>query len=212
MTSQEVLSGALLDVRKAYRLLYFFQERALDLLEQLSRKLGQEFYRWLPSGDETAIQVRGNPAEWGAWTMLPLFDASLLYLPSGVDANDKPRQGQWLLELVICPDDDGEEHENPNDFRDARESRSMIYLYGFVVTKYLRGRRWWDVYQSVEWPETDRVVEANEDGVSLVALSTNLASLPDAAAIDSLAKEFRDLVRKQGGTVKPSAAAGSVGS
>ena len=101
MVNDEELSRALLDVRKAYRLLYLFQQRIMDLMAQFSGALGQSFWYWLPAGDEEAILGSKNPVERSSWKMLPLFDASLLFLPPGVDPNSGPQKGQWLLELAF---------------------------------------------------------------------------------------------------------------
>jgi hypothetical protein len=206
MTNYEELSHALFDVRKAYRLLYLFQRRILDLAEQLSGKLGQQFYYWLPAGDEEAVRGSANPFERNAWKMLPLFDASFLYLLPGVNATDAPRKGQWLLELLLSPDDGqpegGRGEANPAEFADPAQCHSKIYLYAFIVQEDVQGKDWWrGVYQNSEWPEEDGVVKANGAGVCVIGLSSDLASLADSSAVDSLADRFRELVKTQGGNV-----------
>jgi hypothetical protein len=207
MVNDEELSRALLDVRKAYRLLYLFQRRILDLLEELSGKLGQQFYYWLPSGDPEAqaILPSKNPCERNSWKMLPLFDASFLFLPPGVNPSDAPRKGQWLLELLICPDDGqpekgGTGEVNPVDFPDPAGCHSMIHLYACIIQEDMQGG-WWRLYSSLEWPEEDGVAEAGSAGVRLIALSGDLASLSNSAAVKDLADRFRELVNAQGGNV-----------
>lgn len=124
------LSQALIAVRKAYRLLYLFQRRVLDVVEEISTKLGHDFYYWLPSGDEEAVRGGANPCDRSAWKMLPLFDANFLYLPPGVKSTDTPRKGQWLLEIIVCPDDGepegGKGESNPLEFGDPAKCSSKI--------------------------------------------------------------------------------------
>ena len=206
MTNYDELSKALFDVRKAYRLLYLFQRRILDLVDQLSGKLGHEFYYWLPSGDEEAIRGGANPLERSAWKMLPLFDASFLYLPPGVKGDDPPQRGQWLLELLSNPDDgqpeSGRGDPNPADFADPAQCRSTLYMYALIVKEDMPGKKWWrNVYEASEWPDEDGVAESNDAGVSVIGLSSDLASLADSSAVDSLADRFRELVKEHGGIV-----------
>jgi hypothetical protein len=67
VADQDDLNQTLLDVRKAYRLQFFFQRRILDLVQELSGKLGLEFYVWLPAGDNESITWLKNPLQTSAW-------------------------------------------------------------------------------------------------------------------------------------------------
>lgn len=139
MASHEELTGALLDVRKAYRLSYLFQRRILDLVEQLSGMLGRRFWCWLPAGMDEAIRGGVSPSEKNAWKMLPLHNAEFFFLPPGAEPNASPREGQWLLELSITPDggytDGGRAEANPIEFTDPADCQSTIYLCAFIVKK-----------------------------------------------------------------------------
>lgn len=207
MVNNEELSKALLDVRRAYRLLYLFQQRILDLVAELSGQLGQQFYYWLPSGDPEAqaILPSKNPCERNSWKMLPLFDASFLFLPPGVNPGDVPRKGQWLLKLLVRPDDGRKENGgrgevNPVDFPDPAECHSMIHLYSCIVQEDVSGG-WWRLYSNQKWPEEDGVAQTGGASVRLIALSGDLASLSDLAAVKDLAGRFRELVKAQGGNL-----------
>lgn len=203
MTDQEELGQALVDVRKAYRLLYFFQRRMLDLLEELSGKLGQEFYYWLPAGDQGSIRAADNPMRTSPWKLLPMYNASFLFLPHGFEP-DAPRKGQWLLELLFYDDgepDGGGEEPNPAEFDDPAESHSKIYLCAFISQENLQKNWYSGIYVASEWPELDEVPEAKLDGVRVIGLSVDIASLPDSSAVDALADRFRALVKRQGGNI-----------
>jgi len=77
------LRQALLDVCKAYRLLYFFQRRIMDLAMELARELGQEFYVWLPAGDNESLNWLKSPFQLSAWKMLPILRRRLLVSTGG---------------------------------------------------------------------------------------------------------------------------------
>jgi hypothetical protein len=201
MVDRDDLNQALLDVRKAYRLLFLFQRRILDLVQELGGKLGQEFYVWLPAGDNETISWLRNPLQTSAWKMLPINDASFLFLPPDADHNT-PRKGEWLLEILFY--DDGEPDESSEEltlqgFRDPAESHSKIYLCAFVAQEDLGEMNWHSaVYQKTEWPEQEGVPEARGEGLRVIGLSVDLADLPDSSAVENLAERFRNLVNAQG--------------
>lgn len=200
MAYQNDLNQALLDVRKAYRLLFLFQRRILDLVQELSGRLGQEFYVWLPAGDNESITWLKNPLQASAWKMLPIHNASFLFLPAGADPN-APRQGDWLLEVVFY--DDGEPEVSsgepaPQEFRDPAESRSKIQLCAFVAKQDLGEKNWYhDLYGETDWPEADERPEASDEGLRVLSLSVDLADLPDSSAVENLAERFLKLVKAQ---------------
>ena len=137
--------------------------------------------------------------------MLPLLDASFLFLPPGVQGKDSPVKGQWLMELLVGPDDgvpeEGVEEPDPSKFADPVGCHSIIYLYAFIAQKNIQGDWWSSVYESSEWPENDGTCQENNEGVLVVGLSSDMASLPDSSAVNSLADRFRELVRAQGGDI-----------
>jgi hypothetical protein len=203
METNEELAGALLDVRKAYRVLYFFQRRILSLLDQLSQRLGQRFYYWLPSGDAEAIMAASNPFDRSEWKLLPLFDASFLFLPLEADHNAQ-RKGAWLFEVLVSPDDgypeEAAEEMNPADLTDPADSRSTIYLCAFIALKDMEKNWYSGIYLDTEWPAKDEVAETRGD-VRVVSLTMDLSALPDGDSIQDLAERFRSLVRDAGDSV-----------
>jgi hypothetical protein len=77
-----------------------------------------------------------------------------------------------------------------------------LYMYAFIVKEDMPGKKWWrNVYEDSEWPNEDGVAESNDAGVSVIGLSSDLASLADSSAVDSLADRFRELVKAHGGIV-----------
>jgi len=79
------------------------------------------------------------------------------------------------------------------------ECHSIIYLYAFVARKDIQGDWWNNVYDCSTWPEIDGASEENSEGVLVIRLSADMASLPDSFAVNSLADRFRELVKAQGG-------------
>jgi hypothetical protein len=197
----EELTAALQDVRKGYRLLYFFQKRVLSLVDQLGHALGRKFYYWLPSGDNEAIMAASNPFDRSEWKMLPLLGASFLFLPPDGDSGAQEK-GQWLLEVLVdaddgCPDE-GVQELRPADFKDAGECHSSVYLCAFIALRDMTRNWYYDIYLNTEWPEVEEIGEARDD-VCVVGMTIDLATLPDRASIESASERFRKMVKKAGG-------------
>jgi hypothetical protein len=63
---------------------------------------------------------------------------------------------------------------------------------------------WENVYNTARrspWPKEDAVVKANDGGVRIISLSSDLASLADSSDVDSFADRFRERVEKEAGRV-----------
>jgi len=46
MTTKDEIQAALVDVRRAYRLLYLYQRRVIDLAKQTADSFDKRFYLW----------------------------------------------------------------------------------------------------------------------------------------------------------------------
>ena len=182
-----------------------FQRRVLDLVEQVSKAFGFQFWYWCPAGKCQGIQPSGNPIEKGAWLTLPVFNASFLFLPP--DTNDgEQRKGQWLLDIHVVPDTGfskrGKMEPDPANFPDPNKCQSMLGLYAFIVTKHVKKNWVFGIWGKYEWPEQDGVADTDEEGgIRVLGLRTGLAHLGDRDAVLTLANRFRDMVRKEGGVV-----------
>jgi len=203
MESEEEIAGALLDVRKAYRLLYFFQKRVLSLVDQLSQKLGRRFYYWLPSGDNGAIMAATNPFDRSDWKMLPLLDAELLFTPDGDSA--ARQKGQWMLDVLVraddgCPSEEDVSEPSPADFRDAADCRSTIYLCAYIALKDMERNWYYEVYSNINQPREDELPEIHND-ISVVGFSVDLSTLSNRESIENVSERFLGMVKAAGGLV-----------
>ncbi len=136
------LSRALADVRKAYRLIWLYQHRVVNIINVITEKLGYKFYRW-DTGDIGRMpgQVTKNPfgdGEW-IWSTLPLYRMSLLYLPTTIAWNVQ-KKDEWMLEVYVESDSglkwcDDDTEVSPTEFLPVDESQTYLRLYAWYCSQ-----------------------------------------------------------------------------
>jgi hypothetical protein len=206
MADEETLEAALLDVRKAYRLVYMFQRRVLDLVELIGQLIGDDiglqFLRWCPRGKYSGLPPGMNPLEENAWKMLPLYNAKFLFAPPDTQPG-KRLKGEWLLEIRVVPDtgftQQGRGEADPSDFANT-QCESRLELYAFIVLTDMN-ERWLRLSRRSVLPERDDIAMDGANGIRVIGLRKNLTHLADRAAVEKLAGRFRGIVKREGGNV-----------
>lgn len=199
MTEDDGLHAALCDVRKAYRLIWLYQRRVLDIAKVVSEEFGQhEFRWWSPQYFDPPGQRTVNPMSKWAADFLPLYDFSLLSLPQ--ENGGVQKLGEWMLEITFSADDgykEGEKNEpDPVTFAAPEKCGSQMGLYAWACTKTKKQNWFWDVWNELDWPEKD-VREYADEGIRVVGRRTSLANLPDKDAVLGEVEVFKTLCRKK---------------
>ena len=201
------LKHALVDVRKAYRLIWLYQRRVVDIIRLIADTLGYRFYRWetediigrMPGRTTTDPFSEGS---W-IWSTLPLYRMSLLYLPTTLDWNVQ-KKGEWMLEIVVETDSGFSEREDdleraPSEFKAADQSETFLRLYAWYCTG--DGNVGWfsNIWNELDWPEQDDevTVEHPTVPVRLLRRSLDLSTLPDRASVERAIAEFRTVVSEK---------------
>lgn len=156
--SNSNLDNALLDVRKAYRLLQRYQRRVLDLSAALAREIDEyaAFRYWCPVYYQPNPGSYTNPAGRWAWDGLPYFDFCAFYVREEF-WKDEHAPGDWML-VIRCTADTGysevgDEEPDPLGFRSVADSSSLLRLYCYQYTQakvepWVNGAFW-----GSEWPD-----------------------------------------------------------
>lgn len=201
MSSKDELGFALVDVRKAYRLLYQYQAAVFDLALQFSEKLGCKFCRWEPywaASKKTKALIDCSP-----WELLPSYDFSVLYLSKSAHQN-WPKKGHWLMELRFKSDsgykEDGYAEPKPAQFITPEESQSMLEVYGFVCQRNFQvGKKWYkNIYQATVWPANRECSVQLDSRVKVVGLHFDLATMAEEQNVEAGVAEFRKLLLSAG--------------
>jgi len=189
-TELDQLEAALLDVRKAFRLLYQYHQRARDLAEIVASLTGctpiQTFGMTPISGKRP---VRGS---WSTWDCTPTTDWIFLY-PSPDSKNKKAQcLGVWLSAdsgFTEASEDD------PMGFPQPELCRSTIYL-AFFQARRTKAPHWVHIWENSGDLEHGRemLVEVLDEGlpeeVKFVWKEFSFTSFHDELSAIETVKEF----------------------
>lgn len=197
------LTEALADVRKAYRLIWAYQRRMMDLIQVIADDFeGLQFYAWSPLHTRRPTQLTSNPlkGKW-AWDMVPFYKVSFLYKPEGASPHDLA-EGDWLLEIHLDSDTAGFEAQrgepDAGKFPDADTSRSTLSLIVWQCTEAIKANWANDVWKYGSWPAADGIAEQLADfTVQVIRVSTALEDLHDKAALRASIDDFKALIRSE---------------
>lgn len=126
------LDAALLDVRKAYRLLADYQRRILELLAFIRTELGavhyHQHFRNKPPRSLNGLELDNS----GGARLLPFNDVSVLWLR--YNGQDDPasqhRAGDLLIDVWVCSDSGNGVDEKP--ILSPEQSHSELRIYFFL--------------------------------------------------------------------------------
>ena len=199
MTDKEALQAALGDVRRAYRLLWCYQDRLFDIVGEISGLFGNlRFYQWHPN---SAARIDGgtDPRTRSAWFAFPMMNVSYLYR-SGDDPN-YAKLGDWMLEIRVVSDSGFDDimhspwDADPNEFAGIEATTSRIDLHIFYFTQDFKGNLLNDMWKSLEWPTTDgELGEPSTHPVRTIGASFNIADLGDKDDVTSATRSFKKQV------------------
>lgn len=191
------------DVRRAYRLIWGYQRRVMDILRMMADEFDtHEFYYWTPLETDPLAKRGTNPlkTQW-AWDALPFYKASFLYKVIGSDHN-APMAGQWLLELSVDSDDvDFDDYRGEPDasrFPSAQTCNSTISLIAWQCTNDIKANWFNGVWETLDWPDPDgSVLQHDAYPVRSVQLNLPIEELDSQAAIKKAVADFRNLLKEK---------------
>jgi hypothetical protein len=201
MSENDALVAAFIDVRRAYRIIWMYQRRVLDLVSEIAEKFDLVFYAWSPQEYDRLGRFTTDPTKNWAWDMLPLYNTSFLYLPEGADPN-RIRAGDWMLEIAVISDQgyNGKALENgevdASLFLPAEKTRSILGLYAWRGTKALDCNWFNSIWDSekMDWPKDGELAENARNNIKIVGKVFELSSLSDYAAVEAAVANFKLLV------------------
>lgn len=183
------LQDALLDVRKAYRLLADFQQRMFELLGFIRERLGAEDYYHkylypLPQGLE-GLDKRDN----SGLRYLPFYDLSAIWLKNqGQDTPwDNHMPGDLMFGAWVRSDTDFDKYSGQFNGLPAEQSRSVLVLSVVVCeTPMAKPCNWYGkIWDYMGYPEDDEVNDTDVPGYRCYAKSIDLEQLSDRDAIET---------------------------
>jgi hypothetical protein len=206
--NNDEISKALIDVRKAYRLVYLYTASILDAVQRISQEFNCRFYVWTPtyySNSPTIITSPFPPSRW-AWDMIPFYNTSFLFLSEGADRNTQ-NKGDWMLEISIETDssatdkfsEECEEEPNPLSFEPPEKAESNLYLLFYYCTQpnefdwyhhFWKNKR----NKNVDYPD-EEVGVIKEYGLKYISQTYELSKLFTEKTLLECVADFKNLIK-----------------
>ncbi|MGH6985523.1 MAG: hypothetical protein ACRED9_01620 [Caulobacteraceae bacterium] len=195
MIEEATLSEALADVRKAYRFLWCYQERIIDIVRVIAGEFDDLKFYYSVSHTTTRRDAYNVDLLNNSWHAFPLMNVSYLYKPER--GGDKIDSGEWLLEIRVisdtgCADDNAEAPGDATKFRGIEQTETRLNLYIFYCQETIKGNWLKTVWDNVLWPEPDGRSSQDADlPVATVGMSWDLAKLQDKDAAQTAVLDFK---------------------
>ena len=189
MTSS--LDDALLDVRRAYRLLADYQQHLFELLCYIRERLGANAYY-----QEHVFKRPGDAAglesdEFSGWRYLPCYDLSLLWLKhAGQDAPwDNHRKGDQMFGAWIRSDTGFDKYSKTFSQESVEKTHSELVLSVVVCDTPAKAPYNWysKVWCGIPYPADGTVGTASEvPGYRCYVKAIPLAALADQSSVNDM--------------------------
>lgn len=200
--SENPLEVTLKNARQACRFLWQFNRSILDIVDIIEDDFpSHEFYWWRPTDDSGFYMGRIAPNEKPVLTSLPLFNFSLLYLPTG-RSHANAEIEQWMLEICVTLDDGfpGEKSADsrPNEFTLPENSSSWISLLAWKYSKKTIDQLNWyrDIWGKIDYPE-DKGMKKDLNGcISVSNIEFELHNLGSREDVQGAVRQAKNQFNK----------------
>lgn len=197
MSTVTTIEDALLDVRKAYRLLADYQQRVLELLGFIREELGATYYfhsfRKLPPRSLDGLERSNNAGQ----RLLPFNDISMLWLLN--QGQDDPthfhQKGDMLIDVWVRSDTGNGEDNEPK--QPAEQSQSELRIFFFQCAEPKEERyNWYDqVWSRTDYPPLGEVTACDYNpGYRAYGEALNLSALTDETTVRQALSALRQRV------------------
>jgi len=197
MTENLEMQAALVDVRKAYRLVWAYQRRLFDIVKATTDEFeDMGFYYWQTIHTARPANSGSSPFSRWAWDMLPMRRASFLFLNGSTERN-LARKGQWMLELHLNSDTGFpvppiNSEPDAADFTPADQCSSELTICAWLCAEDAPCNWFHGVWSVTEWPENDNEVYMSaKPPFHLFRRTFDLAGLGDRASVHAAIVKFK---------------------
>jgi hypothetical protein len=190
------LNAALLDVRRAYRLLADYQKRQFDLLSYIRDKLDavayHQDYVFTRQGDLRGLE---NQADAGL-RFLPFLDISAIWLRHQNQENfsHKHLPGDLMFGAWVRSDTGFDKYQGVYTEKSAELSQSVLVLSVVICDEPndLPGNWFNKVWNPLPYPKDGEVGESKSvPGYRVYSNSIDLAELADQLSVDAAIEKWR---------------------
>lgn len=180
------IDNALLDVRKAYRLLADYQQRVLELLGFIREELGATHYHQHYRNKMPRSLDRLERSDDGGQRLLPFNDVSFLWLRDHgqEDPAHFHRKGDLLIDVWVRSDTGNGADEESEQAAEDSSSELRIYFFQCVEPKEESHNWYYQVWSNTDYPPLGEVAVCDDNpGYRAYGEALSLADLVDEASV-----------------------------
>ncbi|MGE8361680.1 hypothetical protein [Pseudomonas sp.] len=188
------MQDALLDVRKAYRLIADYQQRMFELLAFIRNRLGaRDYYQQYVYPQLQGIRGLENHPHSGM-RGLPFYDLSAIWLKTGDQEApwNNQRPGDLMFGAWVRSDTGFDKHNVAFNDETAEKTESLLVLSVVICDTPLAAPcNWYDkIWCGIDYPDDGEVNETDVPGYRCYAKSIPLEQLADRNAAEAAIAEW----------------------
>ncbi|CDT66405.1 hypothetical protein VCR15J2_470391 [Vibrio coralliirubri] len=207
MENMTELQQALLDVRKAQRLLVAFHQRVLPLIQKIGEDLDCNFDYWYPVNHGPVPKGNTNPFNRWYWDFSSLSDAIFFFLPEQTESRNSAPKGSWALAIRLQTDtgiSDSFSQKSRN--WDALEvkpipenSQTRLVASAFRSTQDINENwAWWNMFKNEKHQFKEGLVTGSYKACEVLTQFVPIENLMEEESVDMFIEEFTQKLRSHG--------------
>lgn len=200
MENMTELQQALLDVRKAQRLLVAFHQRVLPLIQKIGEDLDCNFDYWHPINHGLSPRGNANPFNRWHWDYSSLSDAVFFFLPETTENRNSAPKGAWALTIRLQTDTGisesfGQKARNWDALEvepSPEASQTQLVVSAFRSTQDTNENwAWWNMFKNEKHQFNEGLVTGSYKECEVLTQILPIESLIEEESVNNLVEEFR---------------------
>ena len=192
---------AMLEMRKAQRLVVAFHQRILPVINEIADKLDCKFYYWDPTNHNRPVKGNKEPFSSWSWDYSPMNDAFFIFLSKKVTDSNIANKNDWGLVIRLVSDSGiSDSFRNKSQNWDAlnlsktpEESQTRLDLIAYKINdEIIETDVWWNIYAKTDFPPITGEMIKGYKGVNAFFFSANVEELVTETGVQSVVKLFKD--------------------
>ncbi len=194
------LQQALLDVRKAQRLLVAFHQRVLPVIQKIGDDLDCNFDYWYPVNHELSPRGTANPFNRWYWDYSSLADATFFFLPEDTENRNSAPKGAWALTIRLQTDTGISDSfsKKPRNW-DALElnappekSQTRLVISAFRSTQdTFDNWVWWKMFKNEKHQVNEGIQSGTYEGCEILTRMLPIEDLFEDGSADLFVDDFK---------------------
>lgn len=198
------LQQALLDVRKAQRLLVAFHQRVLPLIQKIGEDLDCNFDYWYPVNHGPVPKGNTNPFNRWYWDYSSLSDAIFFFLPEQTESRNSAPKGSWALTIRLQTDSGisdsfGQKSRNWDALEvkpTPENSQTRLVVSAFRSTQDINENwAWWNMFKNEKHQFKEGLATGSYKACEVLTQFVPIENLMEEESVDMFIEEFTQKLR-----------------